>query len=131
MIPPLFVLGLLLLLASFAVLRLPWLLAPVALYLGLVAFALVSQVPDDPLASPVLALVFPCIHVGYGLGFLAGMFDTVVFAAFNRSSRGAVQESCPHNAHRSGPAPSSSLAEQVPLLVERTERSETRKIGVD
>lgn len=60
--------------ASSALFRKRQLLAPAVLYALAVITAASWTARRTPRLTPVLSIVFPCMHLGYGAGFVAGLF---------------------------------------------------------
>lgn len=78
--PPVLVLGLLASFLSFGLLRRPWLTTPILGYTGLIASAATWHGRRNPRLIPVLAAVFACLHLGYGIGFLTCLLGDVAGA---------------------------------------------------
>lgn len=76
--PPFLVVELAASILTFALLRRRWLLLPVVGYTGGISAAAAWKARREPRLIPVLATVFACLHLGYGVGFLASLLgDTV------------------------------------------------------
>jgi glycosyltransferase involved in cell wall biosynthesis len=83
LVPAAFLLTLLLLVLAAVIWHQAWWLLAGALglyLLGILAASILTAARTDWALLPVLPLVFPCYHWGYGYGFLRGIWDFVVFA---------------------------------------------------
>ncbi|MDQ2741305.1 MAG: glycosyltransferase family 2 protein [Chloroflexota bacterium] len=75
-------------LSSFELLHQVWLLLPVVLYLSLTLLASAIAGRRKPASVPLLATVFPCLHLAYGVGFLLGILNLGMrLASRNHSPR--------------------------------------------
>jgi GT2 family glycosyltransferase len=78
-VPPLFVLYLVLLLGNLFVLNVPFFAIPLALYVLLVVgFSAKILVANPALNSFGILISFPIVHIGYGLGYLIGIMDFLI-----------------------------------------------------